>query len=152
GRDLPPSKYASPQGGERGIDRGPDRGNDRGFDRSGDRGGDRRNDRGGRGYSNPGGFGKPGPRRDFDSNPRPDSARPSDSGEEAFLLPGESLAKYRGKPPIEASAPVVEAERFSPQPEPEEPQPRVSGQPAPAGTPRRSRGGLPSWLLAGPAA
>src|SRR5712691_2461331 len=31
GRDLPPSKYASPQGGEsRGGDRGPDRGGDRG--------------------------------------------------------------------------------------------------------------------------
>jgi len=152
GRDLPPSKYASPQGGERGNDRGPDRGNDRGFDRGGDRGGDRRNDRGGRGYSNRGGFENRGPRRDFDSNRGSDSPRPSDSGEEAFLLPGESLAKYRGKPPIEASAPVVEPERFEPQPEADEPQPRVSGQPAPAGTPRRSRGGLPSWLLAGPAA
>jgi len=148
GRDLPPSKYASPQGGDRGNDRGPDRGPDRGGDR-----GDRRNDRGGRGYANRGGFENRGPRRDFDNNRGSDSPRPSDSGEEAFLLPGESLAKYRGKPQhIEASAPVVEPERFEPQPEPDEPQPRVSGQPAPAGTPRRSRGGLPSWLLAGPAA
>jgi Rne/Rng family ribonuclease len=152
GRDLPPSKYASPQGGERGNDRGPDRGPDRGSDRGYEnRGGDRRNDRGGRGFSNRGGYENRGPRRDFD-NRGSDSPRPADSSEEQFLLPGESLAKYRGKPPVGASAPVAEPERFEPQPEPDEPQPRVSGQPAPAGTPRRSRGGLPSWLLAGPAA
>ncbi|HXT24566.1 MAG TPA: Rne/Rng family ribonuclease [Candidatus Eisenbacteria bacterium] len=150
GRDLPPSKYASPQGGERGNDRGPDRGPDRTNDRGGDRG-DRRNDRGGRGYSNRGGYENRGPRRDFD-NRGSDAPRPSDPGEEPIVLPGESLAKYRGKPPIEAASPVAEPERFEPQPEPDEPQPRVSGQPAPAGTPRRSRGGLPSWLLAGPAA
>ncbi len=135
-RDLPPSKYASPQGGE-----------SRGSDRGGDRGGDR-----GRGYSQRGGYDR-GPRRDFDNRgsdaPRPSA--PSDSTEEPFVLPGESLAKYRGRPVPEAAppAPVAEPERFEPQVESEEPQPRVSGQPTPANAPRRSRGGLPSWLLAG---
>src|SRR5437899_6339187 len=68
GRNLPPSKYASPQGGES------------------------------RGYENRGG--QP---RGYD-NRRPESPRgggtssPLDATEEAILLPGESLAKYRGKP------------------------------------------------------
>jgi Rne/Rng family ribonuclease len=129
GRDLPPSKYASPQG-ERGDERG---------------------DRGGRGFPNRGGYEGRGPRREFD-NRRSDSPRPTgpaESGEEPVLLPGESLAKYRGKPPADAPAPAVEQERFEPQVQAEEEQPRVSGQPGPGGAPRRSRGGLPSWLLAG---
>src|SRR5207302_3492867 len=123
-----PSKYASPQG----------------ENRSGDRGD--------RGYSNRGPENR-GPRRDFDSrrsdSPRPPS--PAESTEEPFVLPGESLAKYRGRavPESSAAAPIIEPERIAPQAEPEEPQPRVSGQPAPANAPRRSRGGLPSWLLAG---
>src|SRR5205807_3306286 len=66
-----------------------------------------------------------------------------------FVLPGESLAKYRGRPVPEAAAPIAEPERIEQHNDPEEPQPRVSGQPAPANAPRRSRGGLPSWLLAG---
>jgi len=147
GRDLPPSKYAPPQGGAG----GPDRGNDRGYDnRSGDRGDrrDRGNDRGGRGYSNRGGYENRGPRRDFD-NRGSDSSRPSESSEEKILLPGESLAKYRDRPQPQPSAPIVEQERPEHQLEPDEPQPRVAGQPAPGGAPRRSRGGLPSWLLAG---
>src|SRR5262245_27853522 len=68
GRDLPSSKYASPQGENRGGDRG--------------------NDRGGRGYSNRGGFENRG-RRDFD-NRRSDAPRPSspaESTEEPFVLP-----------------------------------------------------------------
>src|SRR5882724_10893383 len=92
-----------------------------------------------------------GPRRDFD-NRRSDAPRPSsptESTEEPFVLPGESLAKYRGRPVPEAAAPIAEPERIEQHNEPEEPQPRVSGQPAPANAPRRSRGGLPSWLLAG---
>jgi Rne/Rng family ribonuclease len=125
-RDLPPSKYASPQGGET-------RGNDRG-------------------YSNRGPENR-GPRRDFDNrrsdSPRPSS--PSESTEEPFVLPGESLAKYRGRavPETAAPAPVAEPEHLEPPTETEESQPRVSGQPAPVNAPRRSRGGLPSWLLAG---
>jgi Rne/Rng family ribonuclease len=137
GRDLPPSKYAPPQGGERGSDRGHDRGDRR----------DRGNDRGGRGYSNRGGYENRGPRRDFE-NRGGDSPRPSGPAEEEILLPGESLAKYRDRPQAQASAPVAE-ERPEKHYEPNEPQPRVAGQPAPAGAPRRSRGGLPSWLLAG---
>jgi len=138
GRDLPPSKYASPQGENRGPDRGGDRGNDRG----------------GRGGFQRGGYDTRGPRRDF-SDRGSDAARtsqPSDaSTEEPFVLPGESLAKYRARPVPEASAaaPVAEPERVEPQTGPQEPQPRVSGQPAPGNAPRRSRGGLPSWLLAG---
>jgi ribonuclease G len=123
GRDLPPSKYASPSGENRGGDRG---------------------------YSNRGPENRV-PRRDFD-NRRSDAPRtssPTESTEEPFVLPGESLAKYRGRPVPEAAAPVVEPERIEQHSEPEEPQPRVSGQPAPANAPRRSRGGLPSWLLAG---
>jgi ribonuclease G len=65
------------------------------------------------------------------------------------VLPGESLAKYRGRPVPEAAAPVAEPERLEPQAEPDEPQPRVAGQPIPVNAPRRSRGSLPSWLLAG---
>jgi len=142
GRDLPPSKYASPQGGERGPDRGNDRGNDRGDRR------DRGNDRG-RGHSNRGGYENRGPRRDFE-NRGSDSSRTPETGEEKFLLPGESLAKYRDRPPQpQTSAPAVEQEHFEPRTERDEPQPRVAGQPPPAGAPRRSRGGLPSWLLAG---
>ena len=136
GRDLPPSKYASPQGGERGSDRGNDRGDRR----------DRGNDRG-RSYSNRGGYENRGPRRDFD-NRGGDSARSSEAADEQVLLPGESLAKYRDRPQSQAPDPVTE-ERAERRFEPEEPQPRVAGQPAPAGAPRRSRGGLPSWLLAG---
>src|SRR6267154_2924139 len=94
GRDLPPSKYASPQGGE-------SRGGDRGSDRGGDRGG-----RGG--YSQRGGYDNRGPRRDFDNRgdaPRTSApSAPIDSTEEPFVLPGESLAKYRGRPAPELTA------------------------------------------------
>src|SRR5215813_1300342 len=135
GRNLPPSKYASPQGGDR-----ESRSN---YENRGDRGGyDRR-----------------GPRRDF-SNNRPEGGRygqpgtPSSSGpaEEEFLLPGESLAKFRNRPA--ASAPVAPVEeQISGEPHtelPEDAQPRGSTLlPGAASAPRRSRGSLPSWLLAG---
>jgi Rne/Rng family ribonuclease len=148
GRDLPPSKYASPQGGERGSDRG----NDRGYDnRGGDRGDrrDRGSDRGGdRGrYSNRGGYENRG-RREFE-NRGSEPSRPAESSEEQIVLPGESLAKYRDRPVASPSAPAVESESFEPPAGRDEPQPRVAGQPAPGAAPRRSRGGLPSWLLAG---
>jgi len=125
GRNLPPSKYASPQGGES------------------------------RGYENRG-----GPSRGYD-NRRPESPRsegPSstDVTEETILLPGESLAKYRGKPTATpAPTPVVEQETRGEreQHEAEENAPRATGnQPAagPSGSsvPRRFSGGLPRWLLA----
>ncbi|HUI51841.1 MAG TPA: Rne/Rng family ribonuclease [Terriglobales bacterium] len=121
GRNLPPSKYASPQGGERDQ----------------------------RGYEN-----RPGQRGGFE-NRRPEAARysppPGSAGgtEEEILLPGESLAKYRGRPAAAPSEPIAEPERLEPQSDTEENQPRLAGVPASVSGPRRSRGGLPSWLLAG---
>jgi Rne/Rng family ribonuclease len=122
-RNLPPSKYASPQGGES------------------------------RGYENRGA--QP---RSYD-NRRPESPRPPsppssmESAEEPILLPGESLAKYRGKPvTASAPAPAVEHETHDVQ-EPMENAPRASS-PLPAtgpgggSVPRRFSGGLPRWLLA----
>jgi ribonuclease G len=149
GRNLPPSKYASPQGGE-------SRGNEpRGYEQ--------------RGYENRGGqprrFEPRGSeQRGFDR--RQDSSRyagpsaPTGSGEEPFLLPGESLAKYRGKVPA-ASQPALESEPHETQPEPEDTIPRSSAgltAPLPAtglasgAMPRRSSGGLPRWVLADTAA
>jgi Rne/Rng family ribonuclease len=123
-RNLPPSKYASPQGGES------------------------------RGYENRGA--QP---RSYD-NRRPESPRPlsppssMESAEEAIILPGESLAKYRGKPlASSAPAPAVEHETHDVHPEPMENAPRASS-PLPAtgpgggNVPRRFSGGLPRWLLA----
>jgi Rne/Rng family ribonuclease len=117
GRNLPPSKYASPQGGER---------DSRGYENRGPRSFENRRPESGR-YSPP--------------------SAPAEGGEEPVLLPGESLAKYRDKPSARISEPVVEHEPSEVAPEVEEAQPRG---PLPAGAPgpRRSRGGLPSWLLA----
>jgi Rne/Rng family ribonuclease len=119
-RNLPPSKYASPQGGES------------------------------RGYENRG-----GPPRSYD-NRRPEAPRSSAPSvtsvpEEEIILPGESLAKYRGKAAA-APAPIVEHETHGAQATPEEITPRATGNlPAAAasgGVPRRFSGGLPRWLLA----
>ncbi|HEV1992903.1 MAG TPA: Rne/Rng family ribonuclease [Candidatus Acidoferrum sp.] len=123
GRNLPPSKYASPQGGES------------------------------RGYDNRGG--EP---RSYD-NRRPEAPRspapPSSSvTEEEIILPGESLAKYRGKPAVApAPAPTVEHETHEEQSTVEEITSRTTGNlpaTAPSGSsvPRRFSGGLPRWLLA----
>jgi ribonuclease G len=120
GRNLPPSKYASPQGGES------------------------------RGYENRG-----APSRSYD-NRRPEAPRSAapaapDSAEEPILLPGESLAKYRGKP-LAAPAPVQEHEVHEEQPDPREVSPRPTSNVPAAGpggnVPRRFSGGLPRWLLA----
>ena len=145
GRNLPPSKYASPQGSE------PTRPSDsRGQDQRGPQ---------------PRGFEPRGPeQRGFD-NRRPEGSRssgpvaPGGTPEESILLPGESLAKYRGKPagavmPAAAPvAPVPEPESQERQPYTEEPTPRISGAqqasaPPATNVPRRSSGGLPRWLLA----
>jgi Rne/Rng family ribonuclease len=150
GRNLPPSKYASPQGGE-------SRGNEsRGYE---NRGRDQRGpeNRGGQ----PRGFEPRGPaQRGFDHRP-PEAPSASASGsvaEEPILLPGESLAKYRGKPQVAPPPPVVEPEIHEPQPDFEDAAPRASGNlsgapvpatgPAGAAVPRRFSGGLPRWLLA----
>ncbi len=145
GRNLPPSKYASPQGGE------PTRPNDsRGQDQRGPQ---------------PRGFEPRGPeQRGFD-NRRPEGSRPggpsapSGAGEEPILLPGESLAKYRGapagaaKPAATPAAPVSELEPQEQQPDTNEPTPRIAGaqqasSPQATNVSRRSSGGLPRWLLA----
>jgi Rne/Rng family ribonuclease len=140
GRNLPPSKYASPQGGD------PQRPTDsRGsYDQRGQQ---------------PRGFEPRGPQpRGFD-NRRPETgSRPvgpvETSAEDEIVLPGESLAKYRNKPAAAASmAPVAEPEIHEPQPEIDEPMLRAAttqptGLPTGSNVPRRSSGGLPRWLLA----
>src|SRR5205823_12281657 len=77
----------------------------------------------------------------------------SGSTEEPFVLPGESLAKYRGKPLAASSAPVAEPEIQERQPEVNESAPRgfkvpPANAPQSTNVPRRSSGGLPRWLLA----
>jgi len=156
GRNLPPSKYASPQGGE-------SRGNEsRGYE---NRGRDQRGpeNRG----SQPRGFEPRGPeQRGFD-NRRPETPRfagtsaPADAVEEPIVLPGESLAKYRAKPAAAPPPPAVEPEYHEPQREIEEETSGPSGNvsapipatgpasgPGGANVPRRFSGGLPRWLLA----
>jgi Rne/Rng family ribonuclease len=152
GRNLPPSKYASPQGTQGGNDtRGDSRGNEprsQGQNRG----------------AQPRGFEPRGAaQRGFDNRrtetPRqssPSSAAPNfDAAEEPILLPGESLAKYRGKPIAASGAPVTEQESSNKSSEATENSRPASGatsqsQLAAAGgaVPRRFTGGLPRWLLA----
>jgi len=108
GRNLPPSKYASPQG-----------------------------ERDSRGYDN---------RRGSDRGP---SSAPPESREDDIVLPGESLAKYRGRPPQPPAEPVADREPEERQPNFEQPtaRPAVGLQPGP-GVPRRFSGNLPHWVLA----
>jgi ribonuclease G len=74
--------------------------------------------------------------------------------EEEIVLPGESLAKYRGKPAVAPPpVPSVEHETREEQTAVEENAPRAAGNlpaTAPSGSsvPRRFSGGLPRWLLA----
>jgi ribonuclease G len=164
GRNLPPSKYASPQGESQGESRGYEPGN---FEPKG------RNDQSRGDQSRGGGF--RGGSRGFEprggGEPRRESTRfsspsaPHDPAEEPILLPGESLAKYRGKPA--AAAPPVERIAHDEQPEVADLEdllpnralnaapsilPPASPSAAPGapgtGTPRRFSGGLPRWLLA----
>jgi Rne/Rng family ribonuclease len=152
GRNLPPSKYASPQGGE-------SRGNEpRSYENRGDQRG--HENRGGQ----PRGFEPRGPaQRGFDHRPpeTAGSSAPAGSAEEPILLPGESLAKYRGKPMAAPLPPIIEPESHEPQPDIEETTSRASsglGTPIPAtgpvggpmagNIPRRFSGGLPRWVLA----
>ena len=122
GRNLPPSKYASSQsqGGER---------DSRGYENRGPRNFDSRRSEGTR-YSQPAGA--------------------PQGTDEPILLPGESLAKYRGKPGAGFGEAVAEPEPRVREAQPEiEEQPRgAAAVPGAAPTPRRARGGLPSWLLA----
>src|SRR3984893_15673435 len=148
GRNLPPSKYASPQG------QNDTRGNDRGNEP--------RSQNQNRG-AQPRGFEPRGAaQRGFDNRrpetPRQSSASPIapnfDAAEEPILLPGESLAKYRGKPIAASSSPVVEQESSKTSEGTENSRPATGStspsQPAAVGgvVPRRFTGGLPRWLLA----
>jgi ribonuclease G len=138
GRNLPPSKYASPSSG----DQRPQ--DSRSFDPRGQQ---------------PRGFEPRGPeQRGFD-NRRPESPRhtgpsaPGNAAEEPILLPGESLAKYRNKPVAAAAPPVVEQESHEPRAEaevttPRSAAPQAAGAPSGTNVPRRHSGGLPRWLLA----
>ncbi len=133
GRNLPPSKYASPQGDQRPQD---------------SRGGS--DSRGQQGRT----FEPRDLRRPEGSRYSPPAA-PVSSGEDEIVLPGESLAKYRHKP----AAAVAPAPAFI-EPEIHEPQPDLAdsisprsnvqqaGTPSGGNVPRRSSGGLPRWLLA----
>jgi Rne/Rng family ribonuclease len=118
-RNLPPSKYASPQGGDR---------DSRGYENRG----------GSRGYES----------RRQDDNRYASPGRSVEGADEAIVLPGESLAKYRGKPSAIPGEAEPEQERQGGIQEAGEIQPRVAGAPPSVGGARRSRGGLPSWLLA----
>jgi Rne/Rng family ribonuclease len=121
GRNLPPSKYASPQG---------DR-DSRTYDnrRPNHRGGDR------------------GPERSTDRGP----IASAPNVEDEIVLPGESLAKYRSRPaPPAQVAPVVEREPEERQPnfDPTPARPTVGGLPPGSAVRRRFSGSLPHWLLA----
>jgi Rne/Rng family ribonuclease len=131
GRNLPPSKYASPQGDQRSHD---------------SRGGHDSRSQQGRSFE---------PRE----HRRPEGSRfspppvPPSSAEDEIVLPGESLAKYRNRPAAAAPAPaVIEPEVHEPQPDlgdsissrANAPQSVTSSG---ANVPRRSSGGLPRWLL-----
>jgi ribonuclease G len=124
GRNLPPSKYASSSSGE--------------F----------------RGYENRGGPQRGGYDNRRQESPRNSSSAPAGLSEETILLPGESLAKYRGRPGVvPSSTPKVEQESRDESAAKEEisQRPASSLPSAPAGAsgvPRRFSGGLPSWLLA----
>ncbi|HXY25782.1 MAG TPA: Rne/Rng family ribonuclease [Candidatus Acidoferrum sp.] len=172
----PTQNYSSRSSNERqgqGYGRGGDRGGDRGRGgRWGRRGGGRH--RGGRPQGGPGGRNLPpskyaspqgGESRGYDNRggqrdrydnrrqegPRSSGSAPADVGEDTILLPGESLAKYRGKPPV-TPPPVAEPESREERPSTEEIAPRSTGSLPPnvpgAAVPRRFSGGLPRWLLA----
>src|SRR6266513_1275261 len=124
GRNLPPSKYASAQGGES------------------------------RRYESRGGQPRSHDKRRSEA-PRSPGPSLTNVTDEEIILPGESLAKYRGKPAVAPTpAPNVEHETREEQAAVEEITPRATGNlpaSAPSGSsaPRRFSGGLPRWLLAG---
>jgi len=172
-RNYPPRQGNDRPGQNFGRSGSSDRGNDRGGDRGrggrwGRRGGGGARRRGGRPQGGPGGRNLPpskyaspqggdSPRFDNRRPEHPRSSGPSapESTEEPFLLPGESLAKYRARPAASTSqSPAAEPEVLDEHAQrTEETQPRAipsaPGAPLPGpGVPRRFSGGLPRWLLA----
>src|SRR5260221_1973805 len=113
GRNLPPSKYASPQG---------DRDNRGGLDSR-----------------------RPSNDRGIDRGP----SAPIEKHDDDIVLPGESLAKYRGRPVPAPVEPLGDHEPEERQPNYEQTpsRPAVGLQPG-TGTPRRFSGSLPHWVLA----
>jgi len=111
-RNLPPSKYASPQSGR---DQQP---RHRGYD-------SRRQERAGQGTP----------------------STPPSAGAEPFLLPGESLAKYRDKAGAVSPA-SSEIQRGAEDTTSRAGVAPLSNASAGGNVPRRSSGGVPSWLLA----
>jgi Rne/Rng family ribonuclease len=171
GRNLPPSKYASPQGETRGDSRGFEPGNfePKGRDSRGDqsRGDQSRGDqsRGGQFRGGSRGFEPRGPEPRRESTRFSSPSAPNDPNEEPILLPGESLAKYREKPaaapPVERIAPdeqlkVADVEdllpnralNVAPSPLASSPPAAIPGGAGAGAVPRRFSGGLPRWLLA----
>jgi ribonuclease G len=169
GRTLPPSKYASPQGDAPGEAREPGNFEPRREYRGEPGRGEQGRGEQGRGGSYRGGSRGFEPRGG--NEPRRESTRfsspsaPNDPIEEPIVLPGESLAKYRGKPLASAPSSVqAEAPRESSEPADIEdllPNRALNAAPsilpaAPSATPgapgtvapRRFSGGLPRWLLA----
>src|ERR1700704_1506791 len=150
-RNLPPSKYASPQGSQSNDARGDSRGNDprsQGQNRGAQPRGFEPRSSGQRGFDNR----RPETTRQSSSSP---AAPNFDAAEEPILLPGESLAKYRGKPIAASASPVVQQESSNKTSETTENSRPATGatspsQPAGPGgvVPRRFTGGLPRWLLA----
>jgi len=162
GNDRGPGQDRS---GDRAGDRGGDRGRGRGRGgrwgrrRGGSGAGDR--DRGGRHHGQggrnlpPSKYASPQGERDSRSfdNRRPSGDRapsaPIERREDDIVLPGESLAKYRGRPVPTPVEPLGDHE-------PEERQPDFGEQPARpgvglqpnSGVPRRFSGSLPHWVLA----
>jgi ribonuclease G len=136
GRNLPPSKYASPQSSQEDQRPHDSRG---GYESHGQQQG--------RGF-------EPREHRRQEGSRFSPPAAPPRSGEDDIVLPGESLAKYRNKPTAAAPAPaLVEPEIHEPQPDLGESIPSRSnvqpgGTPSGGNLPRRSSGGLPRWLLA----
>jgi Rne/Rng family ribonuclease len=120
GRNLPPSKYAPPQGD--------------------------RESRGG-GFENRGGYDRGNENRR--PNDRASSAPVAPVQDDDIVLPGESLSKYRARPATPPVVPINEAEPEERQPDFEQkPLRPAAGQPAGSGVPRRFSGSLPHWLLA----
>src|SRR5205814_851247 len=107
-----------------------------------------------RGYENRGGQPRSHDKRRLEA-PRSPGPSLTNVTDEEIILPGESLAKYRGKPAVAPTpAPSVEHETREEQAGVEEITPRPTGNlpaSAPSGSsaPRRFSGGLPRWLLAG---
>jgi len=166
----PTRNYPPRIGGDRGQghDRGDrqergDRGGDRGRGRRG-RWGRRRGGSTGGGGRHQGQGGRNLPPSKYASSPQGerdsrsyDNRRPPDRGpsapvearEDDIVLPGESLAKYRGRPPQPPVEPLGDHEPEERQPDFEEKPGRAAvGLPPNSGVPRRFSGSLPHWVLA----